>query len=177
MSLSELSRAVAMKALAGDVAVRLQSGEKPDAIRAQLLADGIPPEVIDQVLLECESVRPTAGRKRAVFAAVLSAALLIGLPLAGGITGAWLAGSLALRHKPADAAPKLDAQEAELAAKAEKELRGEGDGNLADSLYATVFGFVGFLLGSGLGLAVAFPAVRALSDWSVDSALADDAPY
>jgi hypothetical protein len=177
MSLSELSRAVAMKALAGDVAARIQSGEKPDAIRAQLLADGIPPEVVEHVFAECEFARPPAGRKRTVFAAVLSVALLLGLPLAGGIAGAWTAGSLALRHKPDEATPKLDAQEAEIAAKAEKELRGEGDANLADSLFATVFGFVGFLLGAGVGLAVAFPAVRALSEWSIDSAITDDAPY
>jgi hypothetical protein len=177
MSLNELSRAVAMKALAADVAARLENGERPGAIRAQLLAEGYPPEVVEHVFAECEFARPVPGRKRTVFAAVLSAALLLGLPLAGGFAGAWAAGSLALRHKPDDAAPKLNAQEAEIAATAEKELRGEGDANLADSLYAIVFGFVGFLLGSGLGLAAAFPAVRALSEWSIDSSITDDAPY
>ena len=104
MALNELSRAIALKALVVDVAARIQRGERPDAIRAELLADDIPPEVVDHVFAVCEDARPIS-RKRTVLAAVLSALLLIGLPLAGAVGGVWAAVALAPHAPNPDPAP------------------------------------------------------------------------
>jgi hypothetical protein len=102
MSENPLSRSVALKALAAEVAARLERGEQPGAICAALLAEGFPPEVIDQVFEVCERQRPVT-RQRAVLAAILAASLLLGLPPAGAIGGVWAA--VTLRDSHADPEP------------------------------------------------------------------------
>jgi hypothetical protein len=170
MAMNELSRAVALKALAADVSARLRLGEKPDAIRAELLAEGYPPEVIDHVFAECEATRPT-GRKRTIFAAILSAVLMLGLPLVGGIGGAWGTGALFTHESPPELIDRAPDQVPELDEHLKAEARGTGGPG------ALLMVFVGGALGFGLGLAVAFLAVGALSTWSLDSSITDDEAY
>ena len=160
MWLSELSRAVAMKALAADVAARLQSGEKPDAIRAQLLAEGYPPEVVDHVFATCEYPQARGGN-RTVLALVVSAVLLLALPLVGATGGAWAATALTTP------APEQEPNQETI----EREIRSEKPGPGLGILFATS---VGMLLGGGTGLALALLAAKTLSEWSIDAALTDD---
>jgi hypothetical protein len=184
MALNELSRAVALKALGADVAARLRLGEKPEVIRAALLAEGYPPEVIDHVFSECESSRPI-GRRRTVIAAVLSAILLLGLPLAGGFGAAWVASNawgdyVENRSTPAaDVPPEVADQRQEAAHLDENKLR--SGGGLAEGfsvvLITILVGPGAFIVGFGLGLALALPAVRALSAWSIDGSTTDDEAY
>jgi hypothetical protein len=158
MAVNELSRAVALKALAADVAARIRLGEKPAAIRKELLAEGYPPEVLDHVFSECESVK-LPGRKRTVLAAVLSAVLLLGLPTAGAICGGFGAVWAVF--------PKHQAEQEELE-------RTCGMKWLADLTAEGLAGLVGVAGGFGLGLAVALPVVKALSAWSIDGSTTDE---
>jgi hypothetical protein len=138
MAVNDLARAVALKALEADVAARLCLGEGPEAIRADLLEQGFPPEIVDHVFAACERSRPVS-RTRTLVAAGLVALLLIGLPTAGAVCGVWAA------------------------------VAATGPWPLTIPL--------GALAGFALGLALAFPAAKALSTWSTDGSIADDEGY
>jgi hypothetical protein len=166
MSVNDLSRAIAMKALAADVAARLKLGEKPNAIRAELLAEGYPPEVVDHVFSVCENARPK-GRRRTVIAATLSALLFLALPVAGAVGGAWAAVALA---KPA-AEPRPDPDPDALV----REARRDNFEPMGEFAKSTAAGLVGLLVGAGIGVALAFAAANTLSAWSAEGSLNDDA--
>jgi hypothetical protein len=163
VSLNERSRAVALKALAADVAARLKLGESPEAIRADLLKEGYKPEVIEPIIAAGAAAR-RVGRTRTAVAFGLSAVLMIGLPLAGAFGGAWIAIETALAKE----LPPV--QDGDAPKPADAELRPVVD-RLSDFPVAAL---VGMAVGGGIGLAVAFPIVKALSSWSMDGALADD---
>jgi hypothetical protein len=163
MADENLSRAVALKALAADVAARLQRGENPAAIRTELLADGIPPEVVDHVFTVCESTHPTTNRKRTLLAATLSAVLVIVLPFAGAVIGAW-----AGFWWTATPAPDPEG--------VERQGERVPDAAIENLVASTIVGFVGLAIGLGVGLAVALPAASALSAWSIRGSIADDRP-
>jgi hypothetical protein len=161
MSESNLSRAVALKALSAEVAARVQAGEDPNAIGAELLAAGIPPEAIDHALATYTSQVP-ARRGRALLATALCVVMLVGLPLAGAAGGVWAALALVVASHEPEPKPNLEA--------AEREVR---CGNFAiaklfsDSVITLVFGTVGLLAGAGLGLALTFPVNHMLSAWAM----------
>jgi hypothetical protein len=103
---------------------------------------------------------------RSVVAAFLSALLLFGLPLAGGVGGAWVA----VVYVMPEPEPESTAD-------------GERCGmwwmtrvadHLANGLTTGLVGLVGLTAGLATGVAIALPAVRTLSDWSTRHQDIDD---
>jgi hypothetical protein len=77
---------VAVKALAAEIARRIQKGEKPTTIRAELLAGGLAPELVDPILAQCMPL--AASHWRSTVAAIVSAVIIFvcgGAGLAGGV--------------------------------------------------------------------------------------------
>jgi hypothetical protein len=78
----------AIRELIAEVAARIGHGEKPAAIRAELLREGLDPEIVDYILAQCP-VR-AAGHWRTRVAATLTAILFFALPAAGTVGALWL---------------------------------------------------------------------------------------
>jgi hypothetical protein len=163
MPLNDLSRAVALKALAADVGARLRLGERPAAVRADLLNEGFPSELIDHAFAACERARPV-GRRRTVLAAVVAGGLMIGLPLLGTLGGTWAAITLVV--------PAHESERHEDVGETKARVCG-----LEPGVAFVVFVPLGALTGFAAGLGLAFPAVKALSAWSIDETITDDEGY
>ena len=76
-----------IKALTEEVVLRILDGEKPAAIRAELLADGLAPELVNPILAHCAPLAIT--HSRSTVAAVVSAVIVIVCSAAGLAAGMW----------------------------------------------------------------------------------------
>lgn len=177
MAHENLPRAVALQALVVDVSARLARGERDDAIRAELLADGLPPVIVDHVFAVCE-VNEEPRRARTALAMMMSGMLMIGMPLAGGVLGIWgamsavpLTQSVALESAKVEPVPAD--QQSFLGSIFAKAL-GRFLGELVRGSLSAFVGLLGFAAGIAAGLAVAVPVTRAISTWSVEHAITDD---
>jgi hypothetical protein len=166
MADENLQRAVAIQALVGEVTARLQEGESAASIRADLLAEGIPPEVIDHAFAMSEGAHPQR-RWRTILAFSLSVVLLLGLPLAGAVGVAWVAVELtAPPAPPPQPEPNPEVLEREV----------QRGNPAARDLVVSILAIIGgFFVGGALGVALALPMVRTLSEWSMQDASSDEA--
>jgi hypothetical protein len=99
---------------------------------------------------------------RTFIATCASAVLLLGLPLAGAISGAWAAVALTCPEH----APEPDPDSA-------------GNKQCGMAVYGLILGDIGMVLaglaiGLAAGVAVALPAVNIISVWSADCLITDD---
>lgn len=76
----------AVRALAAEVARRVARGECPNAVRAELLADGLPVALVDGLLV---GAQPRCRRIGSAVALVV--VTVVALPIAGAVAGAWVA--------------------------------------------------------------------------------------
>jgi hypothetical protein len=133
----------AFRELMDEVTERIRRGEKPRAIRAELLADGLDPTMADHIL--AESTSRQTRRWRTPFAMTLSVLILL------TTTGAGLAGGLwaAMEVPPA---PGLAA--------------------MVTCLFSVILVALGGAVGVGLGLGITMLLARwtaqddELGDWS-----------
>src|SRR5262245_57515688 len=79
----------AIRALTAEVTQRIRSGEKPEAIRAELLSGGLNAEIVEHILTEAAS-RATS-RWRTPVAMTLSGVIVVVCTLAGLAGGLWAA--------------------------------------------------------------------------------------
>ena len=80
---------VAVKALAAEIARRITNGEKPASVRAELLAGGLAPELVDPMLAQCMPLATSHWRSTA--AATVSAVIVFVCGAAGLACGVWRA--------------------------------------------------------------------------------------
>jgi hypothetical protein len=99
---------------------------------------------------------------RAVIAGVLSVILLIGLPLAGAVGGAYAVVVLAEPEPEPEAAD------------GERRCGMWWLTQLADGIGTAIAGLAAMGVGLAVGMAVALPTVNILSEWSAEGSIADD---
>lgn len=87
MDWSEATLDEAIRALSADVARRIRGGESWLSVRDDLLADGLPADFVDGILMRI--AEPTRRSVSSVVAITLSVVAFGVLPLAGAIAGVW----------------------------------------------------------------------------------------
>ena len=107
-------------------------------------------------------------RMRTAIAATLSTVLLVALPLAGGVGGAYYTVEfLTPAPKPKTESEDTDSKQTGCG-------MGEFIGGIFTGLFTSVAALGGLVVGMALGVAVALPVVNAISEWSVDESITDE---